>query len=110
MRVRWLGRVKYRDALALQHALFEHATDDYLLMLEHHHVFTYGASADLQRNLKCDPAAVGAELGRVNRGGATSPITARVSWWCTRFDRYLASPVTRRPLTSPRMSAVSSNS
>ena len=69
MRVRWLGRVKYRDALALQHALFEHATDDYLLMLEHHHVFTYGASADLQRNLKCDPAAVDAELVRVNRGG-----------------------------------------
>jgi lipoic acid synthetase len=69
MRVRWLGRVKYRDALALQHALFEHATDDYLLMLEHHHVFTHGASADLATNLKCDPAAVGAELVRVNRGG-----------------------------------------
>ena len=64
MRVRWLGRVKYRDVLALQHALFEHATDDYLLMLEHHHVFTYGASADLASNLKCDPAAVGAELVR----------------------------------------------
>ena len=69
MRVRWLGRVKYRDALALQHALFEHTTDNYLLMLEHHHVFTYGASADLASNLKCDPAAVGAELVRVNRGG-----------------------------------------
>ena len=69
MRVRWLGRVKYRDALALQHALFEHATDDYLLMLEHHHVFTYGASAELQRNLKCDPSSVDAELVRVNRGG-----------------------------------------
>ena len=69
MRVRWLGRVKYRDALALQHALFEHTTDNYLLMLEHHHVFTYGASADLATNLKCDPAAVGAELVRVNRGG-----------------------------------------
>ena len=69
MRVRWLGRVKYRDALAMQHALFEHATDDYLLMLEHHHVFTHGASADLATNLKCDPAEVGAELVRVNRGG-----------------------------------------
>ena len=69
MRVRWLGRVKYRDALAMQHALFEHATDDYLLMLEHHHVFTHGASADLANNLKCDPAEVGAELVRVNRGG-----------------------------------------
>ena len=69
MRVRWLGRVKYRDALALQHALFEHTTDDYLLLLEHHHVFTYGASAELQRNLKCDPSSVDAELVRVNRGG-----------------------------------------
>ncbi len=69
MRVRWLGRVKYRDALALQHALFEHSADDYLLMLEHHHVFTHGASADLRKNLKCDPASVDAELVRVNRGG-----------------------------------------
>ncbi|MEK0415513.1 MAG: lipoyl synthase, partial [Actinomycetota bacterium] len=69
MRVRWLGRVKYRDALALQHALFDHANDDYLLLLEHHHVFTHGASADLENNLKCEPAAVGAELVRVNRGG-----------------------------------------
>lgn len=69
MRVRWLGRVNYHDALALQHTLFEHATDDYLLMLEHQHVFTYGASADLAANLKCNPASVGADLVRVNRGG-----------------------------------------
>ena len=69
MRVRWLGRVNYRDALALQEGLFAHADGDYLLMLEHHHVFTYGASADLATNLKCDPASVGADLVRVNRGG-----------------------------------------
>ena len=69
MRVRWLGRVNYRDALALQEGLFANATDDYLLMLEHHHVFTHGASADLDKNLKCDPRAVGADLVRVNRGG-----------------------------------------
>ena len=69
MRVRWLGRVNYRDALALQEGLFANSTDDYLLMLEHHHVFTYGASADLVTNLKCDPAEVGADLVRVNRGG-----------------------------------------
>jgi len=69
MRVRWLGRVNYRDALALQEGLFAHATDDYLLMLEHHHVFTYGASADLENNLKCEPRAVGADLVRVHRGG-----------------------------------------
>ena len=69
MRARWLGRVNYRDALALQEGLFAHSIDDYLLMLEHHHVFTYGASADLVTNLKCDPAEVGADLVRVNRGG-----------------------------------------
>ncbi|MFM7046910.1 MAG: lipoyl synthase [Actinomycetota bacterium] len=69
MRVRWLGRVNYRDALALQEGLFAYAKDDYLLMLEHHHVFTYGASAELEKNLRCDPSAVGADLVRVNRGG-----------------------------------------
>jgi lipoic acid synthetase len=69
MRVRWLGRVNYRDALALQEGLFAHGTSDFLLMLEHHHVFTHGASADLAKNLKCDPRAVGADLVRVNRGG-----------------------------------------
>jgi lipoic acid synthetase len=69
MRVRWLGRVNYRDALALQEGLFSHGKNDYLLMLEHHHVFTYGASADLSTNLKCSPASVGADLVKVNRGG-----------------------------------------
>ncbi|MEY3615251.1 MAG: lipoyl synthase [Actinomycetota bacterium] len=69
MRVRWLGRVNYRDALALQEALFAKASDDYLLMLEHHHVFTYGASADLSKNLKCNPSDVDADLVRVHRGG-----------------------------------------
>ncbi len=69
MRARWLGRVNYRDALALQEGLFAYAKDDYLLMLEHHHVFTYGASADLERNLRCTPREVGADLVRVNRGG-----------------------------------------
>ena len=38
-------------------------------MLEHPHVFTYGPSADLEKNLKCDPQQVGAELVKVNRGG-----------------------------------------
>ena len=38
-------------------------------MLEHPHVFTYGSSADLANNLKCDPKQVGAELVKVNRGG-----------------------------------------
>ena len=69
LRVRWLGRVPYREALAVQQALFEHGRQQHLLLLEHDHVFTYGAHADLATNLRCDPAAVGADLVAVNRGG-----------------------------------------
>lgn len=69
LRVRWLGRVPYREALAVQQALFEHGREQHLLLLEHDHVFTYGAHADLATNLRCDPAAVGADLVAVNRGG-----------------------------------------
>ncbi len=69
LRVRWLGRVEYREALALQTALFEHGAGQHLLLLEHPHVFTHGARSDLERNLRCEPAAVGAELVPVKRGG-----------------------------------------
>jgi len=69
LRIRWLGRVSYRDALAVQTALFEHGREQHLLLLEHPHVFTHGRRADLARNLRCEPAAVGAELIAVDRGG-----------------------------------------
>ncbi len=69
LNVRWLGRVPYREAFALQEAFFTHTERQYLLLLEHPHVFTYGPSAELDKNLKCDPADVGAELVKVNRGG-----------------------------------------
>jgi len=69
MHVRWLGRVAYRDALGLQYGLFDRSTRNHLLLLEHPHVFTHGASADLARNLLCDPREVGAELVAVRRGG-----------------------------------------
>jgi lipoic acid synthetase len=69
LRVRWLGRVPYREALALQTALFEHGSGQHLLLLEHPHVFTHGKRADLATNLRCEPAAVGAELVGVKRGG-----------------------------------------
>ncbi len=59
----------YREALAVQTALFEHGTGQHLLLLEHPHVFTYGKRADLATNLRCEPAAVGAELVAVKRGG-----------------------------------------
>ncbi|MFN3255045.1 MAG: lipoyl synthase [Ilumatobacter sp.] len=69
LRVRWLGRVPYREALAVQQSLFEHGSGQHLLLLEHPHVFTYGRTADLATNLRCEPAAVGAELVSVKRGG-----------------------------------------
>ena len=69
LHTRWLGRVAYREALALQHGLFEHGVDHHLLLLEHPHVFTYGPNADLANNLRCDPHQVGAELVEVQRGG-----------------------------------------
>ena len=69
LRVRWLGRVAYPEALGLQEALFAHGHEQHLLLLEHPHVFTHGARADLETNVLVDPAAVGATLVGVNRGG-----------------------------------------
>ncbi len=67
--VRWLGRVPYREALAVQTALFEHGNRQHLLLLEHPHVFTHGLRADLAANVRCEPSAVGAELVAIKRGG-----------------------------------------
>ena len=69
LNVRWLGRVPYREALAVQTAMFKQSSRQHLLMLEHQHVFTYGPNTDLTKNLKCDPNQVGADLVKVNRGG-----------------------------------------
>jgi lipoic acid synthetase len=69
LRVRWLGRVPYREALAVQTALFTYGAENHLLLLEHPHVFTHGPRADLAVNVLVDPASVGAELVPVKRGG-----------------------------------------
>ncbi len=69
LQVRWLGRVPYREALAVQEAVFAAGRGNHLLLMEHPHVFTHGPSADLANNLRCDPAAVGADFVAVNRGG-----------------------------------------
>ncbi len=72
-RVRWLGRVRYRDALAVQqqvHALAatQQTQQDHLLLLEHHPVYTLGVRADLTNLL--EPAEeIGAEVVRADRGG-----------------------------------------
>ena len=69
LQVRWLGRVPYREALAVQDAIFAGGRGNHLLLLEHPHVFTHGPTADLAENLLCDPAEVGADLVRIRRGG-----------------------------------------
>jgi lipoic acid synthetase len=68
LRVRCLGQVAYQEAFDLQHALARHADDDYLLLLEHPHVYTLGVRADPAHVLR-DPASVGAALVRTDRGG-----------------------------------------
>jgi len=67
LRVRGLGKVHYRDALALQRGLFA-SHGQYLLLLEHPHVYTLGVRAD-PANVLVDPASVGAELVHADRGG-----------------------------------------
>jgi lipoic acid synthetase len=68
LRVRWLGRVGYDEADALQRALHTRAVDDYLLLLEHPHVYTLGTQAD-PAHVLVPPASVGADLAHVDRGG-----------------------------------------
>ena len=65
---RWLGRVPYREALALQRALHAGAVSDYLVLLEHPHVYTLGRNADTA-HLLVPPAEVGADLEAADRGG-----------------------------------------
>jgi lipoic acid synthetase len=68
LRARWLGRVHYAEALSLQRGLFANAEGDYLLLLEHPPTYTLGVRAD-PAHVLVDPAAVGAEVHRVDRGG-----------------------------------------
>ena len=68
LRVRWLGRVRYREADTLQRALHARTADDYLLLLEHEHVYTLGTRAD-PAHVLVPPASVGAALVTTDRGG-----------------------------------------
>ena len=70
-RVRWLGRVRYRDALALQqrvHSGSSAAPQDHLFLLEHHAVYTLGLRASLD-HLLAPAAEIGAEVVQADRGG-----------------------------------------
>jgi lipoic acid synthetase len=68
LRVRWLGRVRYREALDLQHAMRDACTADYLLLLEHPHVYTLGVRTKPE-HLLAGVAASGADVVRADRGG-----------------------------------------
>ena len=68
LRARWLGRVRYREAEALQRAIHERSDVDYLLLQEHPHVYTLGSRADPSHVLR-DPVSVGADLVVADRGG-----------------------------------------
>ncbi len=68
LRTRWLGRVPFGEADQLQRALHDRAVDDYLLLLEHPHVYTLGTTADPAHVLVA-PVVVGADLVTADRGG-----------------------------------------
>lgn len=75
LHVRWLGRIDYRAAWALQKQLVEarvaDEVPDTLLLLEHPAVLTLGRGAD-ERHVRATPAELAArdiEVIRVERGG-----------------------------------------
>ncbi|MHB1488155.1 MAG: lipoyl synthase [Acidimicrobiales bacterium] len=68
LRVRWLGRVVYPDAHVIQVGLFDKVGQEWLLLLEHPHVYTLGVRAD-ESHVLVDVASVGADLVRTDRGG-----------------------------------------
>ena len=68
LEARWLGRVRFDDAYALQRGLFRRTTHPYLLLLEHHPVYTVGLRGALD-HLRVPPAELGADLVHTDRGG-----------------------------------------
>jgi lipoate-protein ligase B len=68
LHVRWLGRVPFRDAHAVQSAIHARGRDDHLLLLEHPHVLTLGRRGSPDHIL-VDPTALGADVVHTDRGG-----------------------------------------
>jgi lipoyl(octanoyl) transferase len=72
MKVRWLGRIGYADALALQEEIVARKiaapeSDDELLLLEHDAVYTIGRTPDVS-SLR-DETQLPHPVERINRGG-----------------------------------------
>ena len=68
LRVRWLGRVAYRDATAVQRALHRGGEGEHLLLLEHPSVYTLGLRGTLDSVL-VPPERLDGDLVRADRGG-----------------------------------------
>jgi lipoic acid synthetase len=68
LNIRYLPVSKYRDVLALQHALMK-SKSSYLILLEHNHVYTAGVRTKQEHILLSDLSEVGAELIKADRGG-----------------------------------------
>ncbi|MDP8975345.1 MAG: lipoyl synthase [Actinomycetota bacterium] len=66
--MRWLGRVRFGDAHALQRALHTGSAGDHLLLLEHPPVYTLGVRGRLEHVL-APPEELGVELVWTDRGG-----------------------------------------
>jgi lipoic acid synthetase len=75
LRVRWLGRLPYAEAWDLQRGIWggrvDDRADDYLLLVEHPHVYTIGRNGDGSNLLVPSEMlpAIGAEIFDVDRGG-----------------------------------------
>lgn len=67
LRVRWLGRARYDDALRLQRGLCRQGTHSYLVLCEHDEIITLGRRADARNIKSSTPASV--PVVRVERGG-----------------------------------------
>ncbi len=75
LRARWLGRVPYGETYDLQHRIFDARVadqcDDYLLLVEHPHVYTLGRRTDRANLLRttAEYDDLGVEIVEVDRGG-----------------------------------------
>ena len=67
MKIEWLGRVAYSDALTLQEKLVAEHVEDTLLLLEHDPVYTIGRLRD-KSSLR-DPGSLPYPVHEINRGG-----------------------------------------
>ncbi|MDE0267596.1 MAG: lipoyl synthase [Acidimicrobiaceae bacterium] len=68
LRVRWLGRVAYDDALVLQRRLQNHSSENYLLLMQHPHIVTIGRRGSSDHILT-DVEGLGARIIETDRGG-----------------------------------------